>query len=393
MRRRVRVLSLTVFLLTAVSFAPAVTLYMFVGLSVFTWWGQKKVAQSLRVVRDVTKGQGFVGDDLQIRIRVVNPTLFSVPWCTAYHSFSQLSADRSSHLFSLPPGGQEVFDLKVTGERRGIYFLPPSRLLFGDLWGLTEQSITVTGKEKIIIFPPVRPLKGFPLSRRSPIGPYRLYYSLYEDPTRLQGCREYLPGDSLKKIHWPNVARTGTLQVKERETTLTSDYGIFLNLREEDLPTSVWYYLTEFLVELAASLVHFFAAKNETIAFYCNGKPFGADEGLFRLPSKRSKDQAGKILTYLAGVSPGQGQAVEVFFREAQCLPARSVLLFLTPVITPAMVEKAANLRRNGFQPVFLWPYFRDGVVPSADLKKANLKWYIVRKGGDPNEFTFTGGK
>ena len=182
-------------------------------------------------------------------------------------------------------------------------------------------------------------------------------------------------------MHWPNVARTGILQVKEWETTLTSDYGIFLNLREEDLPTNAWYFLTEFLVELAASLSHFFAVQNETIAFYCNGKPFGAGEGPFRLPPKRGRHLVEKILTYLAGVSPGQGQAVEVFFREAARLPARSILLFLTPVITPVMVEKAAHLRRNGFQPVFLWPYYRDGVLPTTDLRKANLKWYIVRKG------------
>ncbi|HHT05006.1 MAG TPA: DUF58 domain-containing protein [Hydrogenispora sp.] len=393
MRRRIGVLSLTVFLLTAVSFVPAVTLYVLVGLLLFSWWGQRKVALNLRVVRAVIKGQGFVGDDLRIKIRVVNPTMFPVPWCRAEHSFSQLSADRSSHLFSLPSGGQAEIDLKVRGERRGVYLLPPSRLFFGDHWGLTEQSMTATGEEKITIFPPVRPLQGFAMSRRSPVGPYRLHYSLYEDPTRLQGSREYLPGDSLKKMHWPNVARTGILQVKEWETTLTSDYGIFLNLREEDLPTNAWYFLTEFLVELAASLSHFFAVQNETIAFYCNGKPFGAGEGPFRLPPKRGRHLVEKILTYLAGVSPGQGQAVEVFFREAARLPARSILLFLTPVITPVMVEKAAHLRRNGFQPVFLWPYYRDGVLPTTDLRKANLKWYIVRKGGDRDEFTFTGGE
>ena len=67
MRRRIGVLSLTVFLLTAVSFVPAVTLYVLVGLLLFSWWGQRKVALNLRVVRAVIKGQGFVGDDLRIK--------------------------------------------------------------------------------------------------------------------------------------------------------------------------------------------------------------------------------------------------------------------------------------------------------------------------------------
>ena len=82
-----------------------------------------------------------------------------------------------------------------------------------------------------------------------------------------------------------------------------------------------------------------------------------------------------------------------MFFREAARLPARSILLFLTPVITPVMVEKAAHLRRNGFNRYFYGLITVTVCFPTTDLRKANLKWYIVRKGGDRDEFTFTGGE
>ncbi|HHT49661.1 MAG TPA: DUF58 domain-containing protein [Firmicutes bacterium] len=392
MGRNLGLFCFAVFLFTAVSFAPAVTLYLLTGLLLVTRWGQKRVTKKLQLAREVTKGKGFVGNDLEVKIRLVNPTWFPVFWCTVYHSFSQLSTDRNKVLLFLPPGRQREFILKIRAERRGIYDLPPSQLVYGDPWGLTEQQITVSGEERIMVFPTLRALRGLTLTRRMPNGPYRYSCRLYEDPTRLQGCREYLPGDSLKKIHWPNVARTGSLQVKEWETTLKTDYGIFLNLREKDLPVREWYYLSEFLIELAASLLHCYAEKDENIGFYCNGKAFGGKEGIFRLPPKRGKHQEEKILSYLAGVSPGHELEEEALLLEAQRLPAGSVLLFLTPVITQRMVEIASRLRKNGFQPVFLWPYFPEGKVPATDLKNHHLQWHIVRKGRDWDGFTVTPG-
>ncbi|NLY90633.1 MAG: DUF58 domain-containing protein [Firmicutes bacterium] len=393
MRKALPALSFVVFLLTAVSYTPAVALYMLTGLLLVIRWGRRRVVEKLRVVREVTNGKGFVGDDLTVTIRLVNPTFFPVFWCVVYHSFSEVSADRMKSLLSLPPRRRKEFAIKIHAERRGIYALPPTQLLLGDPWGLTELQLMVTGEERLIVFPSLRPLRGLALPRRMPIGPYRLYCNLYEDPTRLQGSREYLPGDRLKKIHWPNVARTGRLQVKEWETTLKTDYGIFLNLREEDLPTGEWYFLVEFLIELSASLFHALAQNDETVGFYGNGKAFGAEAGLLSWPPKRGKSQEEKILTYLAGVAPGRGQSWEELFLAAQRLPVGSVLFFLTPEITPTMVEWAARLRKNGRQPIFLWPYFRAGVVPATELKKEHLQWYIVRKGRERGEFTFTKGR
>jgi uncharacterized protein (DUF58 family) len=393
MHRSLQRICFLVLLLTLVSLAPAVTLYLLSGLLLVNWWSQKTVAKRIRVEREVTSGKGFVGDELTVTIRVANPTCFPVAWGTLYHSFSQLSTDRSHLLFSLASGGQKMFSIGLVGQRRGIYDLPPSRLRLGDPWGLTEKEITATGEERIIVFPSVLPLQGLTLSPRMPWGPHRFPYSTDEDPTRLQGCREYVPGDSFRKIHWPNLARTGRLHVKEWETTRKTDYGIFLDLQAENLRDATGSFLTEFLIELAASLLYFLTAKDESISFYCNGKAFGAQEGLFRLPAKQGKRQAEKILTYLAGVSPGSGQEWETFVLEAKRLPTKAVLLFLTPVLTRPMVEKAARLRKNGFQPIFLWPYFRDRVVPTAELKHFNLPWYIVRKGRDPHGFILTPGK
>src|SRR5437016_9565302 len=43
--------------------------------------------------------------------------------------------------------------------------------------------------------------------------------------------REYVTGDDLRRIHWPSVARTGQLMIRQDETTRRSAATLFLDNR------------------------------------------------------------------------------------------------------------------------------------------------------------------
>jgi uncharacterized protein (DUF58 family) len=44
--------------------------------------------------------------------------------------------------------------------------------------------------------------------------------------------RDYAPGDSFNRIHWPSTARTGQLIVKEFELDPMADIWLFLDLEK-----------------------------------------------------------------------------------------------------------------------------------------------------------------
>ena len=92
------------------------------------------------------------------------------------------------------------------------------------------------------------------------------------------GVRNYEPGDSFNRIHWPSTARTGQLMVKLFELDPASDIWVILDLDksvhvgEGDEGTE------EFAVQIAASIARFFLVANRSVGFISFGKRLFVEE-------------------------------------------------------------------------------------------------------------------
>ena len=56
----------------------------------------------------------------------------------------------------------------------------------------------------------------------------------------VSGIRDYAPGDSLNRIHWPSTARTGRLISKEFELDPLADVWMFLDMYEDAQAEAPW---------------------------------------------------------------------------------------------------------------------------------------------------------
>jgi uncharacterized protein (DUF58 family) len=363
-------------------------LYLGLGLLLLVQWGLRDNTKKIKVTKDLSGSSGFAGTELFLQIQLFNRSWFPIFWCTVMECFpEQLGARIVQALVSLPPRGQKVIRMTFYPQRRGIYPVPDTKLAFGDPFGLKEVNLNITAPEKIIIYPPLFQVIGLNLNRHLPLGHKTIMFGLHEDPSRLRGCRDYCPGDSVKKIHWPNLARSGILKVKEWESTLSAEIGIFLNLREEDFPVSDWFWLTEHGIDFAASLAHLFIGNKETLGFYCNGKTPDSVEAGFTLAPKRGYQQEKRILNFLAGADVNKGLEYTALFHEAYHLMGGSCLIFITPRITTEMVKRAGNLRKAGYHPVFLWLKSRSVLLPLGELESAGAPYFAVEKRRDGNAF------
>ncbi|HEX3044628.1 MAG TPA: DUF58 domain-containing protein [Bacillota bacterium] len=362
-------------------------LFLGIGVLVGVRWGSMAAGKKVQVNRDLTQGSGFSGTDLVMEVQLKNLSRLPVYWLLLRHSFSeQLGATYQENVVTLPRKGVREVKMMFRGQRRGIYEAPETQITVGDPLGLGERSFTHNLRERIVIYPPLLTLEGFQLRRRLPWGEHRIMFGLHEDPSRLRGCRDYTPGDPLKRIHWPNVARTGNLQVKEWETTLKTEIGIFLDLNEDSYPVSEWLPLSELGIELAGTLSYHLTGKHERLGFYCNGRAFENEQSaVFSLPPQQHAAQARKIFSYLAGVNLFPGTDYELLLSKTRDLIVGACLLLITPQISPALAQKAGQLRRAGYYPVFLWIKSARRELPMVELSQAGIESYAVerRRTGD----------
>jgi len=125
-----------------------------------------------------------------------------------------------------------TWSVKTRCRQRGRFLLGPVSLTSGDPFGLftMQRQLNQLRKTSFIVYPANRRPAVLcahggtifwrsTLRRRTPLCHHQCF-----------GVREYAPGDSFNRIHWPSSARTGRLISKEFELDPTADVWLFLDL-------------------------------------------------------------------------------------------------------------------------------------------------------------------
>ncbi len=88
-----------------------------------------------------------------------------------------------------------------------------------------------------------------------------------QEPIAGPDLRDYRYGDSLKRIHWKNTARTGKLMVRLPEPRQMQMIQIVLLPGEQGYDTAHVQSRDAFL-EMIVSIAHYFSERNKTVIFY-----------------------------------------------------------------------------------------------------------------------------
>ena len=110
--------------------------------------------------------------------------------------------------------------VEVTFERRGRRPLEPARLVIGDPLGLIERSVEGGAGQEVLVLPRIEPVVASGrLAGSSAAAPARPGEASAE--IEMESLRPYREGAPASRIHWPTVARVGTLM--ERRLLAESD--------------------------------------------------------------------------------------------------------------------------------------------------------------------------
>jgi len=135
----------------------------------------------------------------------------------------------------------------------GYYRIGPLVTLGGDLLGATTYEGRQVADDFVIVYPKIVQLHELGFPSQSPFGTLSSHERVFEDPTRIQGVRDYQPGDSPRRIHWTATASTGRLLVKQYQPAIARETLICLDMNQNNYERGQRYTATELAIVIAAS--------------------------------------------------------------------------------------------------------------------------------------------
>lgn len=115
---------------------------------------------------------------------------------------------------------------------RGVYQVGPSSARVGDPLGLTSTQRTQERIDRLVVYPEIEELQGFPASRGRDISNHAVRPEFsHKGGEDFFTLREYRLGDDLRYVHWRSSAKLGELVIKQLETPWQSRALVVLDTR------------------------------------------------------------------------------------------------------------------------------------------------------------------
>jgi uncharacterized protein (DUF58 family) len=343
--------------------------YLWGFLLVGSWLWAALALRKVEVRRTARTLRAQVGHIFQERFEVQNSGALPRMWLEVRDQ-SALPGSQGSRVLTMLRGRQERSYLaRVRLVQRGVFPLGPTVLASGDLFGLFPVDRTVPPDGSLLVYPMMVQVRTFPSPPGLLPGGEALRRRTPQVTPNAAGVREYVPGDSLNRIHWLSTARREQLMVKEFELDPLAKVWIFLDAAREvqsALPYSLsalaldvlWHPSTqvtlppsteEYAVSVAASLAQYFMQRGREVGLVSCGR--SQSPGV--LPPDRGGRQLGKILEALALLrSEGDLPISALATAQAQHLPRGSTVILITPSVQEEVALAVDVLLRRGLRPV-----------------------------------------
>ena len=352
--------------------------------------------------RRLSENRVMFGEEVTLSLVVENEKILPLPWLETSDTVPRALPIKGYSTRSIGMSGVITLDClfspgwydRVTRTytisciARGVYTFGPTVIRSGDVFGFVSRETQLPEHQYLLVYPLVVPITSFGLPARHPFGDRRAPRRLLEDPSRVVGVRDYVYGDSLRRVNWKATARTMELQSKVYEATTTYTMVLFLNatMRLDD------YYgihpeLHELAICAAASLANWCIDQGYAVGLYSNSMMFIPDDveairkrqdddsddkdnveaheatrrtertaiaaqierRRIRVAASSNEAQRQRIMDVLARIQPYFGTSIEdVIHAERTHLPAGATVVVITSNISDALLDNLARLRQGG---------------------------------------------
>ncbi len=380
--------------------------YLTTGVLLFSYlWavnGVRRIA-----VRRVTKTRrSQVGQFAEEQIEVVNKAGLPKLWLEVDDN-STLPWHTVSRVISLGRNSTDRWQVRTLCTQRGRFRLGPMVLRNSDPLGIFRMERPLAGSGYIVVYPLTVELPSFQPSISDLAGGEARHRRTYQVTTNAAGVRDYVPGDSLNRIHWPTTARLGRLMAKEFELDPTADLWLYLDLNRAiegalpwtpeppepgmfalhsvtrqrsqfEIPPST----TEYAITATASLARYFVLRNRAVGISAQAATREY------LQADRGERQLNKVLEMLAVVeATGDLPFAQLIATDGVRLNRNDTVLAVSADPSPEWAAALQHLQRRGVNSIALVvdghsfgrPVVYDALL--AEMEKTAVSTYMLRHG------------
>ncbi len=294
----------------------------------------------------------FLDQPLEVQLRVKNTSLLPVIWLKLHESLplDLIAPNYFREVTSLGIHGSTTIRYQVHPHKRGYYPLGPLQLNTGDILGVSHEEIAEIPAQYLTVYPKIVPLTKMGLPSKSPFGNIHERNPIFEDPSRIMGKRDYVSGDSLRRIDWKATAVTRKLQVKIFEASIALETCIFLNLAKTDYEGHRRFDEMEFAISVAASIANWAAREKHTVGFITNGIDLLANHTFPQpIPPRKGISQLMQVLGVLARIEASDHNNFNQLFNQASTnLAWGTTVVLITGSINDGLIDEMFHARKRG---------------------------------------------
>lgn len=293
------------------------------------------------------------GEESQIVYSAQNRTRVARFFLSAHEALPSwiVPLDLESPLFNVAANDTARVVHQVRFDRRGVFRPLGFEVTAMDPLGVFAFTRRVSCPGEMVIYPLPQQMRSMPVSGTERYG-FQEYTSLALNGSSVDpdGVRQYVPGDSLRRIHWRQTARTGKLSVIEFEESQSVNLVIALDLLQGTDIGAGKETTLEYAVRLAASLGQQATQQGASVRLLVPEIPGGEATSLMMVSQAgRGQSHFFLLLDALARVEATATQSVsDLITNAAGTLLPGTTLVVLTSRASVALPAALARYTATG---------------------------------------------
>ncbi len=247
-----------------------------VAIPLLYFW-TRAMANSLEVAVQRTSHRVTQGQPIEGHITVRSRSILPKVWLEVEDP-SSIPGHSAQRVFTMGTRGVKSWDYRTRTRVRGVYTLGPVTVSASDPFGFFTFRRTFGERTTVLVYPTAPELPNFAIPPANLPGEGRFRRRTHNVTPNVAGLREYAPGDSFNRIHWPATARKGEPMVKQFELDPASDIWVVLDLEAQHHVGEGEDGTEEAAVQVAAAVVRHFVNANRSVGLITFGDDLRVDE-------------------------------------------------------------------------------------------------------------------